>query len=88
MARSRSASTRFRTPAQRPGVTFPMALEALHAGEVLQLTFIEAAPIWSISDYPVSPEVASLLLSHSEIEPCGDGLPFAGSASQTWKIRK
>jgi hypothetical protein len=85
---ARSSSVRFRAPQQRPGVTFPMALEALRAGDVLQLTFIKAAPIWSISDYPVSPEVASLLLSHSEIEPCGDGLPFDGAASQTWKIRR
>jgi hypothetical protein len=84
---ARSLSTRFRAPLQRPGVTFPTALEALQAGEVLTLTFIKAAPIWSIGEHPVSPEVASMLLSHAAIEPCGDGLPFVGAASQTWRIK-
>jgi hypothetical protein len=84
----RSSSARFRPLLARPGVTFPMALEAMHAGEVLALTFIKAAPVWSIGEYPVSPEVASLLLSHSAIEPNNDGLPFDGSASQTWKIKR
>jgi hypothetical protein len=85
---ARSSSVRFRAPSARPGVTFPMAIEALRSGEVLQLTFIKAMPVWSISEHPVSPEVASLLLSHAAIEPCGDGLPFDGAASQTWKLRK
>jgi hypothetical protein len=85
---ARSSFVRFRAPKARPGVTFPMALEALRAGELLQLSFIKAAPIWSIGEYPVSPEVASLLLSHAAIEPCGDGLPFDGAASQTWRIRQ
>jgi hypothetical protein len=80
-------SARFRPLLARPGVTFPMALEALRAGEVLTLTFIKADPIWSIGEHPVSPEVASLLLAHSAIEPNNDGLPFSGAASQTWKIR-
>jgi hypothetical protein len=83
----RSSSVRFRTPLQRPGVTFPMALEALRAGEVLTLTFVKEQPVWSIGNYPVSPEVASLLLAHSQVTPNNDGPPFEGSASQTWRIK-
>ena len=85
---ARPSSVRFRPLTARPGVTFPMAIEALRAGEVLTLTFIKEQPVWSIGNYPVSPEVASLLLAHSAIEPNNDGLPFAGATSQTWRIRQ
>jgi hypothetical protein len=86
MARRSSSPVRFRTPAQRPGVTFKMALEALHAGETLRLEYVNARPVWSLSDHPVSPEVASLLLSCGSVQPDADSL-FADTPPQSWRIR-
>jgi hypothetical protein len=84
---ARSLSTRFRAPRVRPGPSFPEALARLKAGGVLRLTYIRNAPVWDLDDFPVSPEVVSLLTFCSEVAPDNDGL-FDGAAPQSWRLRR
>jgi hypothetical protein len=83
---ARSSSTRFRPPRLRAGPTFVQALRRLQAGKVLQLTYVRSLPHWDLDDRPVSPEVVSLLLGCSEVEPDPDAL-FPGAPAQCWRIR-
>jgi hypothetical protein len=58
----------------------------MRGGGLLRLTYIRGAAHWEIDDYPVSPEVVSLLLTCKEIVSTGDAL-FEGAMGQAWEAR-